>query len=207
MCDILENTERKKILVTGFGPFRNYIVNASSEAVKELAKLWPTTELRNIELITKVLPVSYEDVSAAISKLWKEHNPIIVIHVGVSKQVTCLTIEQVAHSTGYKQLDIYNKCPNEECIPLKVLKTEIDVNSLCNSINENSSNSKCTACSSHDAGRFLCEYVFYQSLNIGTQTTLFVHVPDLSIYSSVQTSKGLYDIIYFLVKSLEDKTE
>lgn len=207
MCDILENTEKKKILVTGFGPFRNYIVNASSEAVKELAKLWPTTELRNIELITKVLPVSYEDVSAAISKLWKEHDPILVIHVGVSNKVNCLTIEQVAHSTGYKQLDIYNRCPNEECVPPKVLKTEIDVNSLCNSINENSSNSKCTACISRDAGRFLCEYVFYQSLNIGTQTTLFVHVPDLDIYSSIQTSKGLYDIIYFLVKSLKDKTE
>ncbi|KAK2586454.1 hypothetical protein KPH14_010729 [Odynerus spinipes] len=196
--------EEKKILITGFGPFNNHIVNASSEAVKELAKLWPKSELRNIQLITKQIPVSYEYVSTEISKLWKEHNPIIVIHVGVSHKVNCLTIEHVAHSTGYKQMDIHNKCPDEICIPPQVLKTSIDVNSLCDSINKNSTESGCTACISHDAGRYLCEYIFYQSLNIGMQKTLFVHVPDLNVYSTTQTSKGLYDIIYFLVKTLND---
>lgn len=197
-------TEEKKIVVTGFGPFRNHIVNASSEAVKELAKLWPKSELCDYQLITKYIPVSYEHVSTEVSKLWKEHNPIIVIHVGVSHKANCLTIENVAHSTGYKQPDIHNKCPDERCVLPRALKTCIDVNTLCDCVNKNTNESGCTACVSHDAGRYLCEYIFYQSLNIGTEKTLFVHVPDLHVYSSTQTSKGLYDIIYFLIKMLNN---
>ncbi|KAF7395378.1 hypothetical protein HZH68_009428 [Vespula germanica] len=198
------NINGKKILVTGFGPFDNHIINASWEAVKELSKLWPQSELCNTQLITKQIPVSYEYVSTQISKLWQEHDPIIVIHVGVSYKASCLTIEHVAHSTGYVRPDIDGKCPNEICTVCQILKTDINVNKLCDSINENSKESGCKACISHDAGRYLCEYIFYQSLNIGTQKTLFVHVPDLHVYSSMQTSKGLYDIIYFLVKNLND---
>ncbi|XP_046824318.1 pyroglutamyl-peptidase 1 isoform X2 [Vespa crabro] len=100
------NISGKKILITGFGPFGNHIVNASWEAVKELSKLWPQSELCNIQLITKQIPVSYEYVSTEISKLWEEHNPVIVIHVGVSYKASCLTIEHIAHSTGYARPDI-----------------------------------------------------------------------------------------------------
>lgn len=71
------NINGKKILITGFGPFNNHIVNASWEAVKELSKLWPQSELCNIELITKQIPVSYEYVSTEIPKLWEEHNPVV----------------------------------------------------------------------------------------------------------------------------------
>ncbi|XP_015183499.1 PREDICTED: pyroglutamyl-peptidase 1 [Polistes dominula] len=198
------NVNGNTILITGFGPFDKHVVNASWEAVKELSKLWPQTELCNIQLITKQIPVSYQYVSTEISKLWEEYDPIIVIHVGVSYKASCLTIEHIAHNTGYVRPDIDGKCPYESQDICHALKTNINVKNLCDSINENSKESGCTACISHDAGRYLCEYIFYQSLNIKTHKTLFIHVPDLNVYSSLQTAKGLYDIICFLVKNLND---
>ncbi|KAI4495598.1 hypothetical protein M0802_008610 [Mischocyttarus mexicanus] len=198
------NINKKTILITGFGPFDKHIVNASWEAVKELSNLWLQSKLCDIQLITKQIPVSYQYVSTEISKLWEEHNPIIVIHVGVSHKASCLTIEHIAHNVGYIRPDIDGKRPHESCVGCHVLETKIDVNRLCDSINENSKENGCTACISHDAGRYLCEYIFYQSLNIKTHKTLFVHVPDLNVYSSMQTAKGLYDIIYFLVETLKN---
>lgn len=66
------------ILVTGFGPFDKYVVNASWEAVKELQKLWvDSKKFPNIKLITKEIPVSYSYVSTQIPQLWKKHNPTV----------------------------------------------------------------------------------------------------------------------------------
>lgn len=190
------------ILVTGFGPFDIHVINASWEAVKELEKLWTNTEeFSDVKLITEEIPVSYSYVSTYIPLLWKKHNPMIVLHVGVSHKAECLTIECQAYNNGYQKFDVHAKCPNETDIECKVLKTEIDINELCYNVNKNSTKSGCKACVSYDAGRYLCEYIFYQSLSIDSIKSLFVHVPDFHKYTSEQTAKGLYDILCYLLKN------
>lgn len=121
--------------------------------------------------------------------------------MGVSHKAESLTIECHARSDGYNRFDIYEKRPDETNIELNVLKTRIDVKELCNNVNKNSEKNGCKACLSNDAGRYLCEYIFYQSLSIDSTKTLFVHVPDLNKYSSIQTAKGLYDILCYLMKN------
>ncbi|CAL1688542.1 unnamed protein product [Lasius platythorax] len=192
------------ILVTGFGPFDKHVVNASWEAVKELQKLWiDSKEFSDIELITKEIPVSYSYVSTQIPQLWKKHNPTIVLHVGVSHKAESLTIECHARSNGYDRFDVDKKCPNETSIECNVLKTGIDVKELCDNVNKNCEKHECGACLSYDAGRYLCEYIFYQSLAVESTKTLFVHVPDFDKYSSTQTAKGLYDILCYLIRNLK----
>lgn len=124
--------------------------------------------------------------------------------MGVSHKAQCLTIECCAHSKGYIRADIHNRCPDESNITLEVLKTAIDVNRLCKSINEHSEKTKCSVCISHDAGRYLCEYTFYNSLKMDPTRVLFVHVPDFDRYSTAQTAKGLHDLLCCLIKSIKN---
>ncbi|XP_031846942.1 pyroglutamyl-peptidase 1 [Nomia melanderi] len=194
------------VLVTGFGPFNNHVVNASWEAVKELNKLFADSEeLKNVKLITEEIPVSYDDVATYLPKLLEEYNPMVVLNVGVSSQADCLTIECCAHNNGYVKPDICEKCPDESTITPEVFKTAINVDEVCEAVNKNSKETECNACVSDNAGRYLCEYIFYKSLQMKPQRTLFVHVPDLNKYSSLQTAKGLYCILSYMINSLEDK--
>lgn len=195
---------QRTVLITGFGPFGKHNVNASWEAVKELKKLTADLEkLHNINLVIKEIPVAYDNAIIEIPQLWKKYNPVIVIHVGVSHKAHCLTIESRAHSTGYIRSDICEKCPSETDVAQCVLETKIDGKSICDNVNENSHETGCKACISHDAGRYLCEYVYYQSLSMQTSQTIFIHVPDFDVYSSTQTAKGLYIILRYLIEHLE----
>lgn len=190
------------VLVTGFGPFDMHAVNASWKAVKELRELWTDSkEFPDVELITEEIPVSYNYVSTYVPQLWKKHNPVIVLHVGVSHKAECLTIEHHACSSGYQRSDINNKCPDETDIECNVIETGVDIDGLCSNMNKNCDRSGCKACISQDAGRYLCEYTFYQSLAVEPSKTLFIHVPDFDKYSSIQTAKGLYDILSYLIRN------
>ncbi|XP_017889153.1 pyroglutamyl-peptidase 1 [Ceratina calcarata] len=201
----MEINKKHVVLVTGFGPFDNHIVNASWEAVRELNKLCANSkELIDVHVIAKAIPVSYEDVNACIPKLWEEHKPMVVLHVGVSSNAKCLTIECLAHSTGYVRSDIYGKCPKESTVEPEIFETKIDVKKICNMINDNSEQITCNACISRNAGKYLCEYIFFKSLQISPKRTLFVHVPDFHHYSSLQTAKGLYYILCFLINDVKN---
>lgn len=123
--------------------------------------------------------------------------------MGVSHKAESLTIERQACSNGYNRLDVCNKCPDETNVDCNTLETGIDVEKLCVSVNKNLERSECEACLSHDAGRYLCEYIFYQSLSIEPTKTLFVHVPDFNKYSSIQNANGLYDILCHLIRNLK----
>ncbi|XP_060822943.1 pyroglutamyl-peptidase 1 isoform X1 [Bombus pascuorum] len=200
----MEVNKKYIVLVTGFGPFDNHIVNASWEAAKELSKLCiKSKELMDVEVIVKEIPVSYEDVTKYVPKFWQEYKPIVVLHLGVSRQARCLTIECRAHSNGYLRKDIFNKCPDESNIESEIFETKINAKQICNIINESSDKTKCNACISYNAGRYLCEYIFYKSLQIAPKRTLFVHVPDFNQYSSVQSAKGLYEILYYIIEDMK----
>lgn len=78
----MEKDEKFTVLVTGFGPFNNHIVNASWEAVKELSKLFANSkEMEDVRMIAKEIPVSYENVATDIPKLWAELKPIVNLNL------------------------------------------------------------------------------------------------------------------------------
>ncbi|CAL7946680.1 unnamed protein product [Xylocopa violacea] len=204
----MELEKKNVILVTGFGQFDNHVVNASWEAVKELSKLCDNSnEMSDVQVVVKEIPVSYEDVSTCVPALWREYKPIVVMHCGVSGKAQCLTIEGCARSNGYRRPDIYDKRPDESNIEFQVLETKVNVKQICDIINDNTSKTKCNACISYDAGRYLCEYIFYKSLRIASNRTLFVHVPDFDQYSSAQTAKGLYDILCYILRDVRKRKQ
>lgn len=57
------------------------------------------------------------------------------------------------------------------------------------------------ACLSDDAGRYLCDFVFYQSLRCGDGKAIFIHVPRLNEpYSADQLAKAIVFVIEEVVK-------
>lgn len=72
----LNNSNKNIVIVTGFGPFGHYKINASWEAVK-LIPSFLDTDKTDIKLIIEEIPVEYEETLARIIKLQEKHKPIV----------------------------------------------------------------------------------------------------------------------------------
>lgn len=66
----------KTVVVTGFGLFRDYEVNASWEVARALPGTGIAEQL-NVNLVTTLVPVSYTDVDRIVPKLWDQHRPSV----------------------------------------------------------------------------------------------------------------------------------
>lgn len=100
----------------------------------------------------------------------------LVVHVGVSGIVQVLTLEAQAFNTGYSSLDITGLQPkNGVCVEgcSDSLQSSIDMRKICESIN-NSPSCDVVSCVSIDPGRFLCDFIYFTSLNIDSNRTAFV---------------------------------
>ena len=50
---------------------------------------------------------------------------------------------------------------------------------------------------SNDAGRFLCEYLYYQSLFIDPKRTVFIHIPELNKKYTVENLAETIQLIVY----------
>lgn len=57
----------------GFGLFRDYRSNSSSEVVRALGK----AGIPGVHLVVVEVPVEYEAVSTLVPKLWEQHRPVV----------------------------------------------------------------------------------------------------------------------------------
>lgn len=101
----------RNVVVTGFGLFRDHQINPSWEAIKD-GQL--KINRSNINVITKQVNVSYEDADKAVSTLWKEYNPILLIHVGLAAHENAIRIEQLARHGPYIHDDVVQFAPHKE---------------------------------------------------------------------------------------------
>jgi len=197
----MENKDKLTVLVTGFGPYADYKTNPSWEAVKLLPDLFENQGVsKNVDLIVTEISVSYEIVETKMKELIEKYNPSIVVHVGVSHASYCLNIEKQACSKGYTKPDVFDKYRNEDNVDHVVLKSNCNIEDICEAVNKHSDEINCKAVASDDAGRYLCEYIYYQSLSRGVPQVIFVHVPKSDIYSSEQTARGLLKIVLHLIE-------
>lgn len=71
------------VVVTGFGPFGRFPVNASWEVAKGLRNF--DFESSGVKLVTEEVKVSYDTVEESVPKLWEMHAPK-VRHILKSKK-------------------------------------------------------------------------------------------------------------------------
>eukprot|EP00057_Strongylocentrotus_purpuratus_P032198 XP_786904.2 PREDICTED: pyroglutamyl-peptidase 1 [Strongylocentrotus purpuratus] len=200
--------KKKTIVVTGFGPFGEHEVNASWVAVQELERLGLKDD---VQLVVKELPVIYDSVAITVPALWKEYNPVLMVHVGVSSVASELTLEQQGHNKGYNKPDVTSKFPETKdfnCIiggPDCIL-SHINMAVASDKLNR-TENCPVKAVVSYNAGRYLCGYCYYLSLHQSSDSSVFIHVPPLNQpYSGRELAEGLRTALLFMLQQIDERT-
>lgn len=79
------------VLLTGFEPFGTDAVNPSGDAVLAVASRWTGPE----RLVVDVLPVTFAGSSARLAELLAEHDPDLVVCVGLAGGRSKISVERV----------------------------------------------------------------------------------------------------------------
>lgn len=192
----------KTILVTGFGPFRDHDINASWQAVQ----LLDASDFAGYKLVKHEVPVTYDYIDKNIARLWEEHKPIFVLHVGLAEGVNVMRLESLARRKFYQKADASGALhPTEEVCPANkgplVHIPQIDVGRIVGELDSD----QLRFIESTEAGLYLCEYIFYTSMNIDNSRILFTHVPNVDEpYSVEELARGLTMIIHSALEQLDE---
>jgi len=171
---------RRRILLTGFGPFPGISDNTSARLVETLTDAGSFAP-RDCELHTQVLPTEWGAVLMLVPRLLKSVQPDVTIHFGVSRQTRSLRIERSAHNRIVPRVDAAGVLPARRTIhvdgPAR-LDSNVHVPRLAATLRENG----VPANSSVHAGSYLCNFLYYHSLSwaMSRDTAaqmLFVHIP------------------------------
>jgi len=191
------------IVVTGFGPFGEHSTNASWEAVRLLPDI--CKGFKN-QVKVEEIPVEYAWVEKQPEARWKD--AAFTVHVGVSGRDSVVTLECCAHNTGYCKPDIALSCPKGECC-VEGAKDEattcLNMDELLEQVSKAGSESGIDFQLSKDAGRYLCDFVYYRALHCSAGRALFIHVPPLGKpYTANQLAEAIAIVLKAIVKMIEN---
>jgi len=190
------------IVVTGFGPFGEHSTNASWEAVRLLPQL--CKDFKNPVKVEEI-PVEYAWVQQQPEVRWKD--AAFTVHVGVSGRDSVVTLECGAHNTGYCKPDIGSACPKDECCvegAEEEASTCLDMEQLLEQVSKAGSETGLEFQLSKDAGRYLCDFVYYRALHCSAGRALFIHVPPLGKpYTANQLAEAIAIVLKTIVEMIE----
>jgi pyroglutamyl-peptidase len=174
--------ERPRVLLTGFGPFPGVPVNPSGGLAETLAERWRSPEADG-GIHARILPTEWE-AAALIQRLCETLQPHVMIHFGVSEQAKNFRIEWSAHNRAAPRPDARGALPVSPVISAAGpdrLDTALPAAALARHLKT----SGVAAVTSHSAGHYLCNFLYYHALDwAGRQPApchvLFVHIPPLS---------------------------
>lgn len=193
--------EQQTVLLTGFGPFYNHPVNASWEIVKGIKQLWSN---QVVKLEIREIPVVYSEVSSRVPDLYGELRPSLCVHFGVSGY-KAITLESQGKNEGYELLDVAGQTPpHSTCVKggPHCIKTDFDLDLICSKYGE--TETEVDVATSCDAGRYLCDFLYYTSLHQRGAHVLFVHVPPLNNpYSIEQLATACKRIVEILIEEVQ----
>jgi len=209
---ILEEEKRPVILLTGFGPFAGYETNPAWLALQALEKRCnedlPSSK---IKFVFRMIPVEYETVMETMPRWWSELQPKVIIHVGTGIPDGSLHVEKRAFNKGYCCKDVGCQVPCGNCYSddgPPYLETEFNVEQIVEAINSNLDQlgGLRPAKTSLNPGRFLCGYIYYQSLLRYSRRCVFIHVPptDETCVTAEKLAQGLKLITLALIKQLNN---
>ena len=184
-----------RILITGFGPFPGAPVNPTERIVAGILRA-RRPNLAAHEIATHVFATSYAAVDRDLPALLKKHRPDILIMFGLAARTKHLRIEMLARN---RRSALH---PDQEGVVASSLAIENGELSaargrapfarLLGAARENGIHARL----SRDAGRYLCNYVYWRALEAttkkdGPKIVLFVHVPKLRSRGRRRTGKPL----------------
>ena len=167
------------ILMTGFEPFGEKMVNSSWEAVRQFDGLVLEDGRR---IVTLQLPVVWETAAGILEQAIDQYNPVLVLSVGQGSQI--IRLEQNAHNHNGEILDNAGKLPpSEDVIPggPEVYATSFDLKAMVVEL----ASANITVYTSESAGSYLCNFVSYHAYDYlaymkPDTRMLFIHVPPIN---------------------------
>ena len=153
--------------------------------------------------------VSYSAILDVVPKLFQEHKPDVVLHMGLDEGRTFFGIERSAPRTGYHQypdLDrkVFTKADTKKLWgkSSEKLMTTLDRDDVLGRWQrEFKKNSGVDVRVSDDVGDFVCGFIYYASLVAmkDRRDVVFLHVPPLK--SGKEIEKGV-EVTEALIKAL-----
>ncbi|AFY39795.1 pyrrolidone-carboxylate peptidase [[Leptolyngbya] sp. PCC 7376] len=171
----------RKILLTSFRPWLEHQQSNSSDDLLALVQDldFPKVELIFLRQLIVDTKLASKKVIAAIA----QHQPDIILCCGMAESRQILTLESQA---SYKE---------------KHFQTQLNLEKFCGNLRQ--------ATVSNDAGKFVCEGLYFhvleylQKKQLSTQVT-FVHIPSLTATNKDIIFKDFQKIIECLGWNLED---
>jgi pyroglutamyl-peptidase len=178
------NPERRNragtILITGFGRFPGAAFNPSGPLAEKLACV-RRPALSGYRMVAHVFPTSYAAVDRDLPALIAQHQPDILLMFGVAPRSKEVRIETGARNVLSRFPDAMRFSPKTRKIAassLSRLRNPFPAMRLLAAARGR----KCPAVLSRNAGRYLCNYIYWRALEAagkpgGPKLTAFIHVP------------------------------
>lgn len=170
----------KRILITGFEPFRGESLNPSQILLEKFQQDSAFSDLADFVL----LPVSFQTVGPQIEKILAGKNYDWVFHLGQAGGRDTVSVEQVALNWMGSLQDEAGYLPEESALEAKKPTAYISHLPLRKIVTELKETEGLPVSLSQSAGVFLCNYVYFKSCSILEEQkrgahALFIHVPYL----------------------------
>ena len=176
----MSNRNAKRLLVTGFGPFAGVLENASGVLAAKVAGLarqrWPEAHIA-----AALLPTEWRRGPEALGAVLDHHRPDVVLHLGISPRAQGLVVETLARNRTKETVDAIGYKPVEDrLLPggPAALRSAVAIGPILGRLWREG----VPARRSNDAGRFICNAVYYHSLLVAGRSgarrqVVLVHLP------------------------------
>jgi pyroglutamyl-peptidase len=207
------------ILLTGFGPFPGVPLNPSAWLAEALASEALASSARahlDYTLHAEVLPTEWTAVSLRAPRLFHTLSPRLSLHFGLSQRARDFRIERFAHNRVTARADAAGALPSSSTVlpdgddrvasplPASSLATHLRKQGLA-------------ATPSRSAGGYLCNFLYYLSLDWTARQqppchAMFVHIPAEKVeggpFDRAELLRGASAILRFAIAFAEagDKT-
>ncbi|CAD8155164.1 unnamed protein product [Paramecium octaurelia] len=192
----MQNNNYKHINLSGFGEWGKTERNPSALLIQQLS---PQQQQEfTIESI-KVLKVTKEACDEYLSQI--DNKNAINVHIGLFNELQNFQLEMCAYNKLDYELSDFNGCKirrvkiDQEIDMDEQIKSSLNITQIISQLQQLGYQVN----KSYNPGRFLCNYLYYQSLKQNPQT-IFIHVPQYQTISEEQQMKFLLDLIQILLK-------
>lgn len=185
------------VLLTGFEPFDQDLVNPSWEAVRQLNGVQLSAD---VQIVARLLPCAFATSEECLTQLIAELRPAMVIATGLGPGRSDISIERVAINVNDARIpDNLGEQPVDTAVvadgPAAYFST-LPIKAMVKAVRE----AGIAASVSQTAGTFVCNQVFYllQHALAGTRIRSgFMHVPYLpeQVATTGQASMPLASIV------------
>ena len=168
------------LLITGFGPFPGASENVSAWLVERLAATAPSSRL-GCEVHAQVLPTEWAEVRTLGPALLHQYEPRLILHFGLSNRARGFRIECSAHNRIGAKDDARGVRPMSRII-LEHGQDRLDTGLPAASLAKHMREQGLPAATSRSAGTYLCNFLYYLSLEWAARQArpcdvAFVHIP------------------------------